>query len=186
MLYQVVCTSRSPATRFVRATNPTHRGLKQFIGGTYRVIRGRPLVLPEEVVREHLVEIQAKYDCGMLALRTEDGREVNPHTMVVPPPPPAPPKPTFVEVVDVPVGTEKIENVPEGIPQEASPVEDGPDIPEMFSEAEAEEVAEEVAEEAEAELDQLMEEPAEAKPSAGSRPKPIPSKATKRKRRRRL
>lgn len=92
-LFHIVSTSRSIRTRTVRARNATHAGLKQFIGGQYRLIRNRPLVLPKSEVDKYLDEIKAKQSAGMVEVRTPDGRLVDLETFEVEPPLPVAPKP---------------------------------------------------------------------------------------------
>ena len=66
--------SRSRANRTVRAQARDHRGLKQFIGGTHRLIRGEPLYFTGEQIELHLKELQDKESQGMIEIRTMDGR----------------------------------------------------------------------------------------------------------------
>ena len=117
-LYHLVSTARSVRTRTVRANNPTHSGLKQFIAGTYRLIRNRPLVFTEEMLRKHLDEIKQKNAIGMLEVRTPDGRLVHLDTLEPMSATPSPPKPVFRQdsIANDDAWGEKVEGVPAGVP----------------------------------------------------------------------
>lgn len=70
--------TRSRTNRTLRAQQPKHHGLKQYLaGGKYRVIRGRPIVLTEEEVGRYYEEICLKVQAGIFELRTQDGRVVD-------------------------------------------------------------------------------------------------------------
>lgn len=78
MHYQIHNGSRDVQTRTVRATRPTHGGLKQYImNGTRRLIRGRPVTVTEEELKQHIDELRAKATQGILYITLLDGREVN-------------------------------------------------------------------------------------------------------------
>lgn len=74
-------TVRSRHNRTQRAQAPTHRGMKQHIGGTHRVIRGRALALTEDLLRLHLEEIKTKQEQGLIVVKTGDGRLVDLRTL---------------------------------------------------------------------------------------------------------
>lgn len=118
--YHVISTSRSIRTRTVRAQNATHSGLKQFIGGTHRLIRKRPLVLSEAEVMKYLKELREKQAIGMLEVQTPDGRLVDLITFKVAPTPVTPPKPKppLDSIANDDAWGEKMENVPAGKPMQ--------------------------------------------------------------------
>jgi len=70
-------TIRSRHNRTQRAASASHRGMKQYIGGTHRVIRSQPLAMAESVFRTHLDEIKAKAKEGLIQVKTRDGRLVD-------------------------------------------------------------------------------------------------------------
>lgn len=94
---------RSVTNRTVRARNPTRHRFKQYLFGdpSKRLIRNRPLRVPTEVVLANLSELMAKESCGMLSVRTADGRRLNlsaltqstPRAPVLEPPRPSAPPP---------------------------------------------------------------------------------------------
>lgn len=142
-LYHLMSTSRSVRTRVVRAHNPMHSGLKQFIAGEYRLIRKRPLVFTEEQLAKHLQEVKNKQALGMLEVRTPDGRLVDLETMQVAtasaaPPKPAPPKDSIAN--DEPWG-EKMSEVPAGVPMQDAALDDSGEEYEDVEEEEVEEGA---------------------------------------------
>jgi hypothetical protein len=74
-------TIRSRHNRTQRAGAATHRGMKQYIGGTHRVIRSQPLAMSEDVFKKHLEEIKAKAKQGLIQVKTRDGRLVDLETL---------------------------------------------------------------------------------------------------------
>lgn len=69
---------RGRMNRTLRAQQPVHHRLKQYIaGGKYRVIRGRPVVLKRSEVDKHFDELKTKIAAGVFDLCTLDGRLVN-------------------------------------------------------------------------------------------------------------
>ncbi len=95
--YAIHNTARARHTRGVRSTNATHRGMKQYVTtGQHRLIRGRPVIVTEEVLLTNLEELRKKNKAGILEVRTLDGRILNLDTLVppvatFPPPLPHPP-----------------------------------------------------------------------------------------------
>jgi hypothetical protein len=80
-LYYVHNVTRGRHNRTLRATQPKHHGMKQYLGGgKYRSVRGRPIVLSDSQVFEHLEELKAKVGAGIFELRTQDGRIVDINT----------------------------------------------------------------------------------------------------------
>jgi hypothetical protein len=112
--------SRDVRTRVVRANNPTHGGMRQFIGGTHRLIRGRPLIVSEDVMLRHIEEIKQKNSMGMLEVKTPDGRLVDLQTLEPAPAAAIPPKPAPLQdsIANDDTWGMKMENVPAGIPQQ--------------------------------------------------------------------
>lgn len=93
-MFAIHSTVRARSTRIVRAQSPTHKGLIQFLGGgVLRLVRGRPLLVTETLLRDHFDEIRAKAAQGLIEVRTPDGRCVDVVTLqpktasVVPPQP---------------------------------------------------------------------------------------------------
>jgi len=89
--------SRGRQNRTVRAAGVA-RGLKQYIGGTHRLIRGQVLVLTAEQLQLHTKELAEKEAAGLIEVRTLDGRLVSmadPSKMPAPAPV-APPVPVVV------------------------------------------------------------------------------------------
>jgi hypothetical protein len=96
-LVQIINTSRGRASRVKRFTNPVHGGGKQYIGGTFRIVRGRGLVLPKSEVEKHIPELKMRVEFGLLELRTMDGRPLDLNTLEpVYPVQPSPPLPKHV------------------------------------------------------------------------------------------
>lgn len=92
--YKVHNGARDPETRTLRAQNAQHRGLKLFIPiGQQRVLRGRPVVVTEQQIGEHIKELQAMQDAGLLYVTTMDERVVDLHTGERAPRPAEPPRP---------------------------------------------------------------------------------------------
>lgn len=92
--YLLCNTTRGRMNRTLRAQQPVHHRLKQYVaGGKYRVIRGRPIVLTEREITRHAEEIGAKIASGVFELRTRDGRLVDFKTGRSSPMPPTPPLP---------------------------------------------------------------------------------------------
>lgn len=80
MHFQIHNGARDVQTRNTRAQNPTHKGLKQHImNGSRRLVRGRPIVVTEEQLKQHLSELQQKAKDGILYVTTMDGKRVNIH-----------------------------------------------------------------------------------------------------------
>lgn len=78
MHFHVHNGARDVETRNTRAQRPTHGGLKQHImNGSRRLLRGRPVVITEEQLKQHISEFRAKAKEGILYVTTLDGREVN-------------------------------------------------------------------------------------------------------------
>lgn len=195
-LYHLMNTCRSVQTRVVRANNPTHSGLKQFIGGTHRLIRQRPLVFSEELLLQHLDEIRKKHAIGMLEVRTPDGRLVDLETLEPGPSEPTPLKPAPLQdsiANDEPWG-ERMETVPGGAPM-AEAFADTPDIDGSFDEDTADDGVEAFEEEEidtpgvfedpesfeeEADEEEETEEEAEAPKEASSTPQKKPRRRRKR------
>jgi hypothetical protein len=64
--------SRATHNRTLRAQQPEHGGHKQYIlDANHRLIRGRPLVVTEEKIKEHLSELKVKEGKGLLYVTTE-------------------------------------------------------------------------------------------------------------------
>lgn len=59
--------SRSTKNRTLRASMPEHGGHKQYIlGSDHRLVRGRPVQVTEEKLKEHLLELKEKEAKGLL------------------------------------------------------------------------------------------------------------------------
>jgi len=185
-LYHVVSTSRHVKTRTVRAQNATHSGLKQFIGGTYRLIRNRPLVLPEAEVQKYIEELRSKQALGMLEVRTPDGRLVNLDTLKVvgkipvTPPKPHPPQDS---IANDDTWGEQVENVPGGKSlQQAMNELDAKNAARKAAEVEEEDESEEAQEladesEEETEDEESVEEESTASPKARKRGRRTPRRS---------
>ncbi len=94
MNYLVHNASRSIDTRAARLASPTHGGQKQFIcGGSFRLIRGKPVTLTEEQFKQHLPELQEKATKGLLYVTTADLRKIDLTTLAAEPIPPSPAAP---------------------------------------------------------------------------------------------
>lgn len=72
---------RGRHNRTLRAQSPKHHSLKQYVGGTHRVLRGRPVVLSEADVRKYMNELKQKTKWGVFEVRTRDGRVVDLDTL---------------------------------------------------------------------------------------------------------
>lgn len=69
---------RGRMNRTLRAQQPVHHRLKQYLaGGKYRIIRGRPVVLQRSEVDKYFDELKTKIAGGVFELCTMDGRLVN-------------------------------------------------------------------------------------------------------------
>jgi hypothetical protein len=78
MNFKVHNGARDTATRLQRAERPTHGGLKQFImNGTRRLVRGRPVQISLEQLKQHIEEFRTKEKEGILYVTTMDDRVVN-------------------------------------------------------------------------------------------------------------
>lgn len=89
--------SRGRQNRTVRAAGVA-RGLKQYIGGTHRLIRGQVLVLTAEQISLYIKELTEKEAAGLIEVRTLDGRLLSlaDPTKQPDPVPPGPPVPVVV------------------------------------------------------------------------------------------
>lgn len=131
MPFHVHNAVRSRHNRTLRAQQPKHHGLKQYIGGgKYRSIRGRPIFLTDEEFELHRKEIEMKVAAGIFTVTTVDGRPVDLGTMAAPPVPPSPPLPN--PPMDS-IANDK-QNVGQEMPQfpggsaEGSPTDELPDL----------------------------------------------------------
>lgn len=92
--YAIHSTVRGRHNRSQRAAQPVHHRFKQHLGDSQRrLIRGRPLLLPEEEFLRALPEIKAKAALGVLEVRTVDGVRVDLETLQPLAPPAATPLP---------------------------------------------------------------------------------------------
>jgi hypothetical protein len=92
MEYMIHSTSRSRHTRAARAALPQNPRMKQYVGADQRrLIRGQPILVTEEVLKQNLEELRMKQANHMLEVRTRDGRLVDLETLVPAPIMPAPP-----------------------------------------------------------------------------------------------
>lgn len=74
--------TRGRTNRTLRAQQPVHHRLKQYVaGGKYRVIRGRPVVLRRSEVETHFKELKEKIASGVFELCTLDNRPVDIETL---------------------------------------------------------------------------------------------------------
>jgi hypothetical protein len=80
-LFYVHNTSRGRGNRTRRAQLPSHRGLKQYLGGELRLIRGAPLALTQEQMSKYEAELKEKILAGLIEVRTPDGRLINFETL---------------------------------------------------------------------------------------------------------
>lgn len=84
--------ARDVATRNTRAQRPAHGGLKQYImNGTRRLVRGRPVLVNEEQLKQHIEELRGLAKEGVLYVTRTDGSKVNLHDDAFPASPAAPP-----------------------------------------------------------------------------------------------
>lgn len=101
-------TSRSRFNRTQRAAAPEHGGMKQYIGGEHRLVRGRPLVMTEAQIQKHLPELVAKKAQGLIDVKTADGLSIDLKTgrtvTLAPPPAPLPNPPLDSIQNDKPAG----------------------------------------------------------------------------------
>jgi hypothetical protein len=94
--YFVHNAARSRHNRSLRAAAASHQGLKQYIGGgQHRLIRGRPVALTEEKLKEYLDELKEKFAAGLIHVTTTDGHHVDLETLEVVKGIPSPPMPSF-------------------------------------------------------------------------------------------
>lgn len=132
--------SRSVHTRGTRAAGAA-RGLKQFIGGTHRLIRGKALELTEEQVTSYLPELKAKEAAGLIELRDPKGRRVLLNEPGMPVVRSLPPPPLPHPVLDS-IANDLNENVGNRTPQFPggdAPMDDDPNImPDLVKAAEVE------------------------------------------------
>lgn len=79
--YAIHSMVRSRTNRTARAQAPTHARFKQHVlTGQHRLIRGRPLVITEKTLLDHLGELREKQALNLLEVRTMEGRVVNLNT----------------------------------------------------------------------------------------------------------
>lgn len=76
-LYYIHNTVRSRHNRTIRAQSPVHGGMRQHIGGTYRLVRGRPLAFTADQMGTHREELMTKERLGLIEVRLADGRRVD-------------------------------------------------------------------------------------------------------------
>ena len=75
MVFLVHNGARSRTNRALRALQPVHGGLKQFIcDGSRRLVRGRPVQLTEDEIHRHLAELQSLEAKGLIHVTVGDGR----------------------------------------------------------------------------------------------------------------
>jgi len=68
----------------VRAAQPEHRGHKQYIcSSSFRLIRGKPLLVHEGLLKEHMTELLQKEAQGLLYVTTQEGALVDLATLQV-------------------------------------------------------------------------------------------------------
>lgn len=92
--YAIHNASRSVHSRTARAQGASHRGLKQHVLDTQqRLVRGRPVLVSEEVLKRNLPELKEKAAKGLIHVKTTDGRHVNLDTLEAGPVPTPSPKP---------------------------------------------------------------------------------------------
>lgn len=154
--YQIHNTTRSPQTRTTRRSVPGPESSTKnlFIGGSLRIVRGRPAFVTETFLRRHLRELIDKESKGLVAvtlgskrlnlqtfevteevlaapsteLTGEEDKEQDPGlTGDVTPPPPVG---EVTEEVPPPPAVEVTETAPEQAPVDDSPVEAAPELPE--------------------------------------------------------
>lgn len=80
--YRVYSMVRRVQTRTARATSPTRHRFKQYLfngtsSTTRRLVRNRPVEISSEELEQNLDELRAKWEVGMLEVRTMDGRVLN-------------------------------------------------------------------------------------------------------------
>lgn len=93
--YKIHNGARDVTTRATRASNATHRGLKQYIPiGQQRLLRGRPIVVTEEQLNEKLLELRGLEAAGLIYVTTLDERVVDLSTLTAAPSV-IPPRPNF-------------------------------------------------------------------------------------------
>lgn len=135
--YAVISTVRGRANRTQRAGAPAHHRLKQHVGASQaRLVRGRPLIISEEIFQRDLEDLRHKNAQGILEVRTMDGRLFDLSTLqaavLVPQPPlPHPPLDSIANdlQVGIPMGTQPGGKGPNTLP-EYTPEEDAPFIDE--------------------------------------------------------
>lgn len=94
--YVIHCVSRGRHNRTDRAQLPANPRMKHHIGHDQRrLVRGRPLMLPEELLLHNLEELKAKAAAHILEVRTTDGRLVDLSTLEAQPLRPESPRPSF-------------------------------------------------------------------------------------------
>lgn len=93
MPYVVHNTARSRTNRMLRAASPGKPGMKQYIGGEHRLVRGRPVTLTDDQFAAHLEELRSKSAAGAVEVFTTDGRKVDLTTLEAGPSAPVPPLP---------------------------------------------------------------------------------------------
>ena len=132
--------SRSRHNRTLRAAGVA-RGLKQYIGGTHRLIRGQVLVLTAEQIELHLKELQEKEAAGLIEVRTLDGRKLSLNEPGRPVAPAVPASPAPHPVLDsIANDTQNVGNrVPQFPGGDAHMDEDPNIVPDLVKAAEVEE-----------------------------------------------
>lgn len=139
--YYIHNSARSVHTRAQRAAAPTHKGLKQHLGGgEHRIVRGNPLQLSETQIKKHMVEIREKVAAGLIHVKTGDGLHVDLDTLKasepLPLPPPMPNFPLDSIARDKPAGEPMRPQYPGGLPEVLPP---GTELPDLVTRADGNE-----------------------------------------------